>query len=69
MVEVREGAVYNRAPTAAEVCFGSENSQIFLGIGCPARKHVERATKDPGTVITTYEGKHNHYGPLELGGL
>lgn len=27
------------------------------------RKHVERASNDPKSVITTYEGKHNHDVP------
>lgn len=28
--------------------------------GCPARKHVERATDDPGMLIVTYEAEHHH---------
>jgi hypothetical protein len=28
--------------------------------GCPARKHVERATDDPATLVVTYEGDHCH---------
>ncbi|XP_009600318.1 probable WRKY transcription factor 11 [Nicotiana tomentosiformis] len=28
--------------------------------GCPARKHVERATDDPKMVIVTYDGEHRH---------
>ncbi|KAH6760772.1 WRKY DNA-binding protein 11 [Perilla frutescens var. frutescens] len=28
--------------------------------GCPARKHVERATDDPAMLMVTYEGEHRH---------
>ncbi|XP_010029360.1 probable WRKY transcription factor 4 [Eucalyptus grandis] len=31
--------------------------------GCNVRKHIERAALDPKSVITTYEGKHNHTAP------
>eukprot|EP01018_Ginkgo_biloba_P024360 Gb_16917 [translate_table: standard] len=30
---------------------------------CDVKKRVERDAKDPGIVITTYEGKHNHESP------
>ncbi|KAJ4849052.1 putative WRKY transcription factor 11 [Turnera subulata] len=31
--------------------------------GCPARKHVERASDDPKMLIVTYEGEHRHTQP------
>ncbi|XP_075519705.1 LOW QUALITY PROTEIN: putative WRKY transcription factor 26 [Primulina tabacum] len=35
---------------------------------CPVRKHVERASNDPKSVITTYERRHNHDVPAPRGG-
>lgn len=33
---------------------------------CNVRKHVERAIDDPGTFISTYEGKHNHEMSMKI---
>lgn len=35
---------------------------------CTVKKRVERSYEDPTTVITTYEGQHNHPVPTSLRG-
>ncbi|XP_076906083.1 WRKY transcription factor 71-like [Bidens hawaiensis] len=35
---------------------------------CTVKKRVERSYQDPSTVITTYEGRHNHHLPATLRG-
>lgn len=35
---------------------------------CTVKKRVERSFQDPSTVITTYEGQHNHPIPSTLRG-
>ncbi|KAI8001002.1 WRKY transcription factor 28 [Camellia lanceoleosa] len=35
---------------------------------CTVKKRVERSFQDPSTVITTYEGQHNHQIPATLRG-
>ncbi|XP_058748806.1 WRKY transcription factor 71-like [Vicia villosa] len=35
---------------------------------CTVKKRVERSYEDPTTVITTYEGQHNHHVPTSLRG-
>ncbi|OIW16312.1 hypothetical protein TanjilG_19028 [Lupinus angustifolius] len=35
---------------------------------CNVKKRVERSFEDPSTVITTYEGQHNHHCPATLRG-
>ncbi|KAK6915757.1 WRKY domain [Dillenia turbinata] len=37
-------------------------------VGCSVRKHVERASHNLKSVITTYEGKHNHEVPTARNG-
>ncbi|XP_051125100.1 probable WRKY transcription factor 20 isoform X3 [Andrographis paniculata] len=49
-----------------KVVRGNPNPRSYYkctSVGCPVRKHVERASHDPKAVITTYEGKHNHDVP------
>ncbi|KAH7314704.1 hypothetical protein KP509_21G017100 [Ceratopteris richardii] len=38
-------------------------------IGCNVRKHVERSSTDPTSVMTAYEGKHNHNVPRAQGSV
>ncbi|KAK4387246.1 WRKY transcription factor 71 [Sesamum angolense] len=35
---------------------------------CNVKKRIERSFQDPSTVITTYEGQHNHHSPATLRG-
>ncbi|CAN1229148.1 WRKY transcription factor 71, partial [Linum perenne] len=35
---------------------------------CRVKKRIERSFQDPSTVITTYEGQHNHHSPATLRG-
>ncbi|KAJ9562807.1 hypothetical protein OSB04_007967 [Centaurea solstitialis] len=54
-----------------KVVRGNPNPRSYYkctSVGCPVRKHVERASHDPKAVITTYEGKHNHDVPIARNG-
>ncbi|KAK9070648.1 hypothetical protein SSX86_008316 [Deinandra increscens subsp. villosa] len=54
-----------------KVVRGNPNPRSYYkctSVGCPVRKHVERASHDPKAVITTYEGKHNHDVPIAKNG-
>ncbi|KAK9070629.1 hypothetical protein SSX86_011031 [Deinandra increscens subsp. villosa] len=49
-----------------KVVKGNPNPRSYYkctSTGCTVRKHVERASHDLRSVITTYEGKHNHDVP------
>lgn len=49
-----------------KVVKGNPNPRSYYkctSTGCMVRKHVERASHDLKSVITTYEGKHNHDVP------
>ncbi|CAA6654681.1 unnamed protein product [Spirodela intermedia] len=53
-----------------KVVKGNPNPRSYYkctSMGCPVRKHVERASHDTRAVVTTYEGKHNHDVPPARG--
>ncbi|KAG5546785.1 hypothetical protein RHGRI_018830 [Rhododendron griersonianum] len=54
-----------------KVVKGNPNPRSYYkctSTGCTVRKHVERASHDLKSVITTYEGKHNHNVPAARNG-
>ncbi|KAI3961893.1 hypothetical protein MKW98_022098 [Papaver atlanticum] len=53
-----------------KVVKGNPNPRSYYkctSLGCSVRKHVERAANNIRSVITTYEGKHNHDIPAARG--
>ncbi|RZC82483.1 hypothetical protein C5167_045275 [Papaver somniferum] len=53
-----------------KVVKGNPNPRSYYkctSLGCAVRKHVERAANNIRSVITTYEGKHNHDIPAARG--
>ncbi|KAK9734330.1 hypothetical protein RND81_04G132100 [Saponaria officinalis] len=53
-----------------KVVKGNPNPRSYYkctSVGCPVRKHIERASHDMRAVVTTYEGKHNHDVPAARG--
>ncbi|KAK6911742.1 WRKY domain [Dillenia turbinata] len=54
-----------------KVVKGNPNPRSYYkctSAGCSVRKHVERASHNLKSVITTYEGKHNHEVPTARNG-
>lgn len=54
----------NNLRTQLLSCWYNRSYYKCTSPGCPVRKHVERAPHDLKSVITTYEGKHNHEVPI-----